>query len=145
MKLTIKKFNELTVYELYEILKLRQEVFGIEQNCLYQDMDDIDFETYHLFNQDDNNTIVSYCRVQSLNNNYKDAKIGRVIAKRKGIGLGAKIMNEATNYCLDILKSETIEIHAQVYAIRFYEKQGFNVTSNEYLIDDIPHVTMHYK
>lgn len=145
MKLTIKKFNELTVYELYEILKLRQEVFGIEQNCLYQDMDDIDFETYHLFNQDDNNTIVSYCRVQSLNNNYKDAKIGRVIAKRKGIGLGAKIMNEATNYCLDILKSETIEIHAQVYAIRFYEKQGFTVTSNEYLIDDIPHVTMHYK
>lgn len=145
MKLTIKKFNELTVYELYEILKLRQEVFGIEQNCLYQDMDDIDFETYHLFNQDDNNTIVSYCRVQSLNNNYKDAKIGRVIAKRKGIGLGAKIMNEATNYCLDILKSETIEIHAQVYAIRFYEKQGFTVTSNQYLIDDIPHVTMHYK
>lgn len=146
MKSTIiKPFEKLTANELYDILKLRNEVFVVEQQCIYQDCDDKDKISYHIFIKD-NEKIVAYLRVFKKSTSQNEISIGRVVVnpKYRGKGLAKKIMNEAIKFTVDKLKIKDIRISAQAYLIDFYKDFGFTVISEEYLEDGIPHVEMLY-
>lgn len=138
LKLTIQSFEELNTFELYEILKVRAAVFVVEQECPYQDLDDIDFRSIHVtLHRDDG--IVAYARV------FKDDgdlwHIGRVLTTEREKHFGLEVMREA----IKVAKSQDakcIEIEAQCYALGFYEKLGFQVSSEEFMLDGIPHRRM---
>lgn len=143
MNLYIKTFEELTVDELYKILKLRSEVFVVEQNCVYQDCDNKDRNAYHLF-AIENDEVISYLRILNKGISYKEVSIGRVLTNkdRRGIGLGKMCMLNAIDFIRNNLNENKIRISAQEYAVPFYESVGFKLHSNVYLEDDIPHVEM---
>lgn len=136
--MTIKIFNELTLTELYEIIKLRIETFTLEQKSLYQDLDDLDYLATHVFIKD-KDQVIAYLRVIKESN--EQVIIGRVIAKNKGLGTGSKLMIETINYLREINVKE-IKVRAQVSALNFYLRLGFIISSDEYLIDEIPHLDM---
>lgn len=140
MTIKIKKFEELSTKELYEILKLRSEIFVVEQNCIYQDLDDIDYESTHVFIED-KNQVIAYLRYFNKKDKTDTIQLGRVVTKKHGQGLGKKLLEIAIN---DIIKTHTkkIFLEGQVYAIGFYEKFGFKVISTQYLEDGILHVDM---
>lgn len=141
-----KAFKELTILELYEILKLRNQVFVVEQNCPYQDLDVKDKVSYHIFKWD-NNKITAYSRIIPQDISYKEASIGRVAIdmefRQKGIGV--ELMNYSIQNCISIFNCDSIRISAQSYLKNFYERLGFLQTSDEYLEDSIPHIEMLYK
>ena len=139
MELIIKSFNELSTKELYEILKTRSEIFVVEQNCAYQDIDDLDYDSIHIFIEDDDR-VAAYLRIFLKDKN--TAQIGRVVSLNHLKGLGSKIMEEAIRQIKEIYKVSKIYLEAQCYAIGFYEKFGFKVNSEEFLEDGIPHVKM---
>ena len=142
MQLIVKKFDELTVTELYDILKLRAAVFILEQNCLYQDLDEKDKHAYHVY-LTDNNNIQAYARVLDIGVSYADAtSIGRIISAERGKGLGSQIVKASIQVAKDKYGPNKIKIAAQSYAKVFYEKEGFVVCSDEFLEDGIPHVEM---
>ena len=139
MTIKAKYFNELTTRELYEILKTRAEIFIIEQNCLYQDLDDIDYNSLHIFIEEDNK-IIAYLRCF-----YKDKEVvqlGRVLTKKHGLGNGKKLILEALPIIKEKLHPKKIYIEAQKYAEEFYKKLGFITKSKEFLEDGIPHIIM---
>lgn len=135
----VQTFHELTTHELYAILRARAAVFVVEQNCQYQDMDGIDFEATHVTLLD-GNEIVAYARVFVEASSGK-WHIGRVLTIRRGMGYGIPLMYEAIRVAKEA-GAKVVEIDAQSYAIGFYEKVGFRVCSEEYLIDDILHKRM---
>ncbi len=138
-----KKFDELTVVELYEIMKLRSEVFVVEQNCVYLDADDKDLQAYHLFTYIEKK-MAAYARLLAPTISYKEASIGRVLTSpsyRKN-GLGVLLMQKAINKTFEIYNTTEIKIGAQLYLQKFYEGLGFIQTSNEYDEDGIPHIEM---
>lgn len=141
MKTIIKSFYELNIDELYDILKLRAEVFIIEQNCIYPDIDDKDKHSLHVFLkvQDE---IVAYLRVIEKGISFDEVSIGRVIAKYRRQGLGTLVLKAGIQAAKEIYQAEKIIIEAQTYAKTFYEKQGFIQTSDEFLEDGIPHIQM---
>lgn len=143
MNIEIKKFEELTTFELYEILKLRAEVFVVEQNCIYNDIDNKDIKAFHILIKEDSE-IIAYLRVLEIDNNDKEISFGRVLVSQKGRGKGyAKlIVKEAINFINKTWKEKAIAIEAQSYLQKFYESFGFNVTSDEFLEDGIPHIWM---
>ena len=144
MKIHIKKFEEITAAELYNILKLRSAVFVVEQNCVYQDLDGKDKEAIHIFTES-NNEIISYARIFKRGNYYKDnPSIGRVVVKKseRGKDLGKKIMIKSINYIKENSESEKIELSAQKYLDKFYKELGFYTKGGEYLEDGIPHQRM---
>ena len=141
MQLIIKKFNELTTKELYEILKSRAEIFIIEQNINYQDLDDIDYKSLHCFYQEDEK-VIAYLRAFYKDNNKDIVKIGRVLTLNHGIGLGKKLLSESLPEIKKILSPKKITMSAQKYAIGFYEKFGFKVVSDEFIEEEILHVIM---
>ncbi len=152
MKLVIKHFSELSIDELYDLLKLRVEVFIVEQLCPYQELDDKDKNAYHLFLKD-NNGIVAYLRVFFneiyMNSHIKEsdilfnvASIGRVVSSVRRKGYATTLLNEAVNVAREKYSAERIILEAQVYAKSLYEKIGFIQTSAEFLEDGIPHVQM---
>ena len=142
MKWQIKRFNALSPVEIYEILQLRSEVFVVEQNCVYQDIDGKDAKAVHVLGEIDGK-IVAYARLFMPGDYFADASIGRVVVKpefreRK---LGHDLMRES----IDALKGmgETvIAISAQLYLKKFYESHGFVAEGEPYLEDDIPHIRM---
>ena len=139
MKAIIKYFNELTTKELYEILKARSEIFVVEQNCVYQDIDDKDYESLHFFYEEDGK-VAAYLRAF-----YRDdsvVQIGRVLTLQHGTGLGGKLLKEGIAQIKEKMKPSRLYIEAQCYAIGYYEKEGFRVCSEEFLEDGIPHVQM---
>lgn len=140
-KLVIKSFSELTSIELYEILKVRAAVFVVEQACIYQDIDDIDYESMHVF-YELNGSILAYLRIFHKVQPLGMVQIGRVLTIQRGTGLGEKIITAGINVAKETMHAQKIYIEAQSYAIGFYEKVGFKVTSEEFLEDDIPHVQM---
>ena len=144
METVIKKFNELTVEELYEILKLRSAVFVVEQNCVYQDLDDVDKEAYHLYLKE-RGEIVAYLRVIDKGKRLDEVSIGRVISLKRRCGLGTKLMQEGIKLAKEKFGAKTIKIGAQQYAKPFYEGCGFRQISSEYLEDGIPHIYMLYE
>ena len=128
-----KSFAELSTNELYSILKLRIEVFVVEQNCPYQDCDD-------------NNQLVSYCRIIPTNISYSNyCSIGRVLTKKshRKLNIGKDLMNYGINFCLNNY-TNTIKISAQAYLEKFYTELGFIAISELYLEDNIPHIEMIY-
>lgn len=145
MNIKIKSFKNLTIDELYDILKLRDEVFVVEQRCFYQDCDDIDKDAHHVFCEDDSK-IVSYLRIYKKYPTKNEVSIGRVVVAKdyRSRGLAKKIMHEAIEFILETLKIPNILISAQSYLIDFYKDFGFTVVSEEYLDAEIPHVDMFY-
>ena len=145
MEMFIKSFEELTTKELYDLLRLRSEVFVVEQNCVYQDCDEKDYHAAQLF-YCDNNRVVAGVRLLPRGISYEDASIGRVVVhpdyRRQQLGL--TMMKEAIKELTINWKESVIRISAQHYLLQFYESLGFNVVSDVYLEDNIPHVEMVY-
>ena len=141
MELKSKYFNELSTTELYEILKARSEIFVIEQKCIYQDIDDIDYKSIHIFYQQDKK-VMAYLRIFPKEENWNIVQIGRVLSIEQGKGLGGKILKEGIKFIKEKINSKKIYIEAQCYAIGFYKREGFKVCSEEFLEDGIPHVKM---
>jgi ElaA protein len=139
----IKRFNELSTQELYSILQLRSEVFVVEQNCVYQDIDGKDQKALHLF-AEINKITVAYARLFKPNDYFENASIGRVIVKlsHRHLKLGHELMREAIAGIFTHFGETQITISAQLYLQKFYESHGFVTTSNVYLEDDIEHIEM---
>jgi len=141
MELVVKPFDELSLEELYEILKVRAEVFVVEQNCAYQDLDDKDKYSYHVFLKDETG-IQAYLRVVDKGVSYEEVSLGRVLTVKRGCGLGKRIVLEGIKIAKEKMNADRIKIGAQTYAKGFYEKVGFKQVSEEYLEDGIPHIKM---
>ncbi|HAB66366.1 MAG TPA: GNAT family N-acetyltransferase [Firmicutes bacterium] len=141
MKLIVKKFEELTVYELYEILSARADIFITEQNIFYNDIDRIDYSSYHFFFMEDNK-VVAYLRAFYENDNKERLRIGRVLTRNHGNGLGRKLLDETLKYVKDNNLCHVVCMDAQKHAIGFYEKFGFVVISDEFLEEGVVHVKM---
>ena len=143
IKWKIKRFEALSLEELYGILQLRSEVFVVEQNCVYQDIDFKDQKAVHLIGEYEGKT-VAYARLFKPNDYFEKASIGRVIVKPdyRHLKLGHELMREAIQAVMASFGESQITISAQLYLQRFYESHGFVVTSEVYLEDDIPHIEM---
>ena len=141
MELTVKHFRELTAEELYDIYRLRAAVFVVEQNCVYQDVDDADKTAYHLWLSDEDG-IQAYLRVLQKGARFEDVSIGRVIAVKRRRRLGSQILAAGIQTAKEKFKAKRIVIEAQIYARKLYENAGFVQTSGEFLEDGIPHIQM---
>ena len=140
MEWKLKKFDDLTLNELYEILKLRLEVFVVEQDCPYQDLDGKDQLSYHLF-LEDRGKIIAVSRILPEKVAYDEMAIGRVIVKKdyRNQGIARKMMVKAIDFIIKDLGKTKIRLSGQAYLINFYEDLGFKKISGEYLEDGIPH------
>ena len=141
MNFVCKSFGELTTIELYEILKARAEIFVVEQNCVYQDLDDIDYRSFHFFYEEEGK-IQAYLRVFEKDSSSRMVQIGRVLTVTHGKGLGGELLENAISQIKSLMAPASIYIEAQCYAVGFYEKKGFRISSEEFLEDGIPHVQM---
>ena len=141
--MVLKHFHELTTQELYNILQLRSEVFVVEQNCIYQDIDGKDQKAVHIFIKE-NKDVLAYSRVFNEGEYFENPSIGRVVVKKekRGTELGKKIMMEGAKYIKETFTNKKIEISAQKYLKDFYSELGYEFTGNEYLEDGIPHIRM---
>lgn len=139
MNLITRTFPELTTSELYEILKVRSQVFVVEQNCAYQDVDGLDEQSFHLFFQSEGQ-IQAYLRF------FEKApgvvQMGRVLTVTHGQGLGGELLKAGIAEIKARLNPRQIVVEAQCYATGFYERAGFVACSEEFLEDGIPHVGM---
>lgn len=141
---TFKKFEELSLEELYELLRLRTEVFVVEQNCVFQDMDNKDQYCYHLLGTK-GNKLVAYTRIVPKGVSYDDApSIGRVVTSpsARGEGTGRILMEESIKQLFRVYGKSTIKIGAQLYLKKFYESLGFDQSSDVYDEDGIEHIEM---
>jgi len=143
LKFEIKRFNELSTQELYVLLQLRSEVFVVEQNCVYQDIDGKDAKAIHLLGTY-NNELVAYVRIFKPGDYFEQASIGRVVVKQmyRDRKWGYDLMKEAIQATETVFNETKITISAQLYLKKFYENLGFTQTSEMYLEDDIPHIEM---
>lgn len=143
MKISIKNFNELSTKELYQVLELRSEVFVVEQNCVYQDVDDKDQKALHVLGFKNDN-LAAYTRIFKPGDYYKNASIGRVVVKKpeRKYGFGKDIMLASLKAIKEEIEDVIVELSAQVYLKRFYNDLGFVETGKEYLEDGIPHIRM---
>ena len=141
MELKIKHFNELTVEELYQILRLRVSVFVVEQQCAYPEIDDLDQDAIHVWFEDEDG-IEAYLRVLDKGVESEHCAIGRVIAVKRRCGLGSRIMREGIRAAKEQFGADAVYLEAQTYARGFYERQGFRQISDEFMLDGIPHVKM---
>lgn len=143
MELIIKKFNELTTTELYEILRLRSSVFVVEQSCAYQDIDGLDQGAVHMWLRDENG-IAAYLRILPPGVRFEDPALGRVISVRRRSGVGTRLMREGLEAVQRIYGANSVTIEAQAYAKPFYENIGFKKISDEFDEDGIPHILMQW-
>ncbi len=139
-EIQIRKFDQLKLKELYEILKARVDVFVVEQECTYPEIDGIDYYAVHFFQTDEKGTVISYLRI--FENVHGEIQIGRVLTRIRKKSLGRKILHAAADYITKTYPHRTIVLEAQTYAIGFYAKEGFRVVSEVFLEDGIPHVKM---
>jgi ElaA protein len=140
---SLKKFDALSPLEVYEILQLRSEVFVVEQNCVFLDMDGKDQFSHHLQGRI-NGTLAAVVRILPPGLAYTEPSIGRVVSspkfRRKGVG--NELMNTAIKETITLYGNTPIKIGAQLYLKKFYESFGFIQCSETYLEDDIPHIKM---
>jgi len=141
-----KKFSDLSINELYDILQLRSEIFAVEQNCVYNDLDGLDKVAVHQFLRKDGE-IVAYSRLLKPGTRFSEYSIGRLVVRQseRGTGLGKEMMEEAKRYIVKEWGAAKIKISAQSYLQRFYENLGFEIVTEMYLEDGIPHFGMMYK
>lgn len=141
MKLYVKSFSELTNDEIWQIYRMRIAVFVVEQNCVYQDVDEYDKCAYHLFYKD-GDEIIAYLRVLPENTFFSSPSIGRVLCTRRRQGLASALVGEGINTAKEVFGAKLITIEAQTYVKEMYEKLGFTQVSGEFLEDGIPHIKM---
>lgn len=143
-KLHKKTFQELSIDELYELLRVRADVFVVEQNCPYQDLDSDDQTAIHLWLTVGEKT-VALARVCPKGTHMEEISIGRVITTERGKGYGKQIMLAAIDAAKESLGATLIVIEAQEYARVFYEKVGFVQSSGVFMLDGIPHIKMTWR
>ena len=136
-----KKFQELIVDELYELLRIRSEVFVVEQNCVYQDMDGDDQKSILLW-LTVADKVVALARVCPAGTHMQEVSIGRVITTERGKGYGKQMMLHAIEAAKEHFGAKQIDIEAQEYAKGFYESVGFKQSSETFMLDGIPHIRM---
>ena len=138
-----KAFNELSAEEMYTVLCVRQEVFVLEQECLYLDADGKDRKSFHLMGFD-GNELMAYARIVEPGISYKEVSIGRILSSKnaRGTGAGVELMNQALTRIELMYGKVPVRISAQSYLEKFYKKFGFEPTGKEYLEDEIPHMEM---
>ncbi|EDM45318.1 GCN5-related N-acetyltransferase [unidentified eubacterium SCB49] len=143
MKITIKKFKDFTVNELYDVLQLRSEVFVVEQDCVYQDIDSKDQNALHIIGKKEGK-VVAYTRCFKPGYYFEEAAIGRVVVTmdQRKYGYGHDIMKASINAIKKEFETEKIKLSAQTYLIKFYESHGFKTIGEGYLEDGIPHIAM---
>jgi ElaA protein len=143
MNWKLKTFDELTNHELYALLKLRSLVFVVEQNCVFQDMDDKDQQSLHLLGFEDG-ILAAYSRLLPAGVSYNEASIGRVVTdpafRRKGAG--KELMLASIDKLEEVFGKQPIRIGAQLYLEAFYTAFGFHTNSDVYIEDGIPHIEM---
>jgi ElaA protein len=139
----IKRFNELSTTELYSFMHLRSKVFVVEQNCVYQDLDNKDYKALHLLGEFEGK-VVCYSRLFNAGDYFENASIGRVVIdpEYRNRKWGNDMMQEAIVAIEEYFNETKITISAQLYLQRFYENNGFVKTSEVYLEDDIEHIEM---
>jgi len=142
---TYKYFNDLSPFELYAIMQLRNAVFVVEQNCVYQDADNKDLQCWHLAAWNDTD-LVAYCRIMPAGLSYKHPSIGRVLSSPdyRTAGFGRELMQKAVAKTIHQFTDNIIIISAQLYLQKFYESIGFVKDSDTYLEDNIPHIRMQF-
>lgn len=145
MKPVLKAFTELSQQELYRILAIRNEVFVVEQACAYQDLDDKDQQSKHLFYTTEQSEIVAYARLLPPGLSFDVVSIGRILVahSHRKHNLGRKLVSDAIAACGTLWPGYGIRIAAQSYLLNFYASFGFEKVGDEYLEDGIPHVDMH--
>lgn len=141
MELIIKHYSELTPDELYELLRVRVQVFVVEQRCPYEETDGRDKQAYHVYLRDESG-IKAYLRVLDRGVSFEEVSIGRVLTTERGCGLGHKILAAGIAAAREKYGAESIRIEAQTYARKLYEDHGFRPAGNEFLEDGIPHIPM---
>ncbi|RBL94179.1 GNAT family N-acetyltransferase [Chitinophaga flava] len=144
MNWEIKPFAELTVDELYDVLRLRAEVFVVEQQCPYQDLDNSDQKALHLMGRNAEGQLLAYTRLFAPGIKYAEASIGRVVTSQlgRGTGIGRQLMEQSIATVESVYGKGAIKIGAQQYLQRFYTSLGFEQTSDTYMEDGIPHIEM---
>jgi ElaA protein len=143
MSWKLKKFDDLTNIELYNLLKERTLVFVVEQNCPYLEVDGKDPFSYHLF-KEDNGEIIAYLRIVPAGVAYQEISIGRVFVKKeyRGQKIADELLKKGLDFIRNELKETTVKIQAQDYLRKFYSSFGFQAISETYLEDNIPHIDM---
>jgi len=142
----IKTFDELTVPELYQIIKARIDVFVVEQDCPYPDCDNYDQKALHLW-AENGGEVLAYCRIFDKGIKYTETSIGRVVTteKGRGTGLGKQLIKYALEIIENRLGTSEVRISAQDYLLKFYSNFGFQDSGKKYLEDNIPHTEMFRK
>lgn len=146
MKWIFKKFETLKLTELYDLLKLRSSVFVVEQDCVYQDLDEKDQQATHLLGYE-NEKLIAYSRIFSPGTfEKKYSRIGRIVTKKqyRGKGIGQNLVQRSIDFCAKQFNRETIKVSAQVYLKKFYNQQGFVEKGKIYNEDGIPHHAMFF-
>ena len=141
MNVIIKKYEDLTLDELYDILRIRVLIFVVEQNALCDEIDGKDRNAYHVFIREDGE-IKAYLRVFSNDDSNREVKIGRVLTTERGKGYGRLVMEKGIETARKAYNPKRINIHSQDYVIEFYEKLGFKQVSDVFIEEDRPHVSM---
>lgn len=143
MNWSIKLFEELNTKELYDILQLRAEVFVVEQDCPYQDVDGKDYKSYHVMGYE-NGALLAYTRIVNPGVSYAEIAIGRVVVKQSARGrqLGYAVMQQSHQFIATHLEPQPIRLSAQSHLKGFYQHLGYASTGKEYLEDGIPHTEM---
>lgn len=143
MKIEIKPFSELSLEELYDCLKLRSDVFVVEQDCVYLDLDGLDQQAIHVIGYE-KKQVVAYARILAPGVVYAEPAIGRLVTSKqvRGTGFGKLVFQAALDACQQKHPTLNTRIMAQVYLVHFYKTFDFQVDSEEFLEDGIPHVEM---
>ena len=143
MDITVKTFSELNTDELYDILQLRSEVFVVEQDCVYQDIDGKDQKALHVIGIKEGK-IIAYTRCFDAGDYFEKASIGRVVveASQRKFKYGHDIMKASIEAIKNNYQTESIKVSAQVYLTKFYNSHGFYQVGEGYLEDGIPHIAM---
>ena len=140
----VSDFDALDLQVFYQLLRERVAVFVVEQNCPYQDLDELDLESRHLWAESVDGVILSYARIVPPGKNYREPSIGRVLTSKAGRsrGLGRELMRRALEECLHQYPDAAVRISAQHYLLDFYSGLGFETVRGPYLEDGIPHIEM---
>lgn len=140
-----KPFSRLSAQEVYQILQVRQQVFIVEQRCIYLDADNLDNCTWHLMGIDLQGNLIAYLRVVEPGEKYLEPSIGRVLtcSNRRGEGIGRQLMKAGIERTMRQFPKQGIRISAQTYLQQFYGTLGFQPVGESYLEDGIPHIEMY--
>jgi len=143
MEIEVLTFEELNNSKLYDILRLRSEIFIVEQDCVYQDIDGKDERAIHVLGWD-NDVLIAYARCFNAGDYFSEAGIGRILVREnyRKLGYGHKITNAAIKTAIKKYSPDKIKISAQTYLVTFYEHHGFKTVGDRYMEDGIPHVAM---